>query len=266
MSRLTDYVLVEGRRTFDDFLRHFPPNAITQALAHEPERRAAIVHAATGTKRLIAARRPAESCAEELAIALEVGETDAEVIVRAFDPDDRARFLADGALWGFLTEPEYWRATSADGEAFAGARRELAFLLACAREEELIAPGQIVDGITVPRLVRYLPAPRLASLLAEIVELGRREAPFTDAILLETAPIETIVNAVPLARIWDGVVVPHVETALGVQKPARASALGRVELQKRAVKQERPAAVLVEEVASPSRRDPRAPTEPPPES
>src|SRR5262245_30448359 len=86
LAHVIDHGFAIGRRSPEDFIRHFPPAAIMNALGGRPSLRANILVLTTGTKMKIALRKSAESAGQDLQIALDEGETDAESIVTLFDP------------------------------------------------------------------------------------------------------------------------------------------------------------------------------------
>src|SRR5688500_18332459 len=89
LAYVIEHGLEIGRRTHVDFSRHFPRSAIMDGLKNQPRLRAAILVLTTGVKQKSALKKSAQSAAEDVQIALEEGETDAESIVMLFNPDDR---------------------------------------------------------------------------------------------------------------------------------------------------------------------------------
>jgi hypothetical protein len=105
-----EHAFETGLRSPQDFIRHFPPSVIMQGLADQARLRAAILVLTTGLKQKIAEKKSWESAAEDLQIALDEGETDAESVVAVFDPDDRVRYLDATGIWRFLIEGDFWNA------------------------------------------------------------------------------------------------------------------------------------------------------------
>src|SRR5688572_16386002 len=66
-----------GRRTPEDFVRHFPPAAIMEGLKNQPRLRASLLVHTTGVKERVALKKTWESAAQDLQIALDEGETNA---------------------------------------------------------------------------------------------------------------------------------------------------------------------------------------------
>src|SRR5258708_20670041 len=112
LAHAIEHALEVGRRTPADFIRHFPPQAIMQALAERKDLRADLLVPTTGLKRRIAVKKSWQSAADDVQTALDEGETDAQTLVTAFDPDDRVRYLEDTKLWSFLVEGEFWTSTA----------------------------------------------------------------------------------------------------------------------------------------------------------
>ena len=112
LAHVIEQGLEVGRRTPEDFIRHFPPGMIMLGLGDRPDLRANILVLTTGVKLKIALKKSAETSGEDLQIALDEQETDAESIVLLFHPDDRVRYLDHRKLWSFVTEGEFWRVDS----------------------------------------------------------------------------------------------------------------------------------------------------------
>src|ERR1051325_1517582 len=123
-----EHSFVCGRRTAQDFIRHFTPRAIMKGLEHKAGLRAAILVLTTGLKQKIALKKEWQDAATDLQIALDEGETDAESIVALFDSDDRVRYLDQQKIWSFLTEGEFWKASKNNKAHSDVARHHVAFL------------------------------------------------------------------------------------------------------------------------------------------
>ena len=204
-----EHSFVCGRRTPHDFIRHFPPRAIMKGLEHQAGLRAAILVLTTGLKQRIALKKEWEDAATDLQIALDEGETDAESIVALFDSDDRVRYLDPQKIWAFLTEGEFWKASTNKTQADV-ARNHMAFMLERALSDKLLTHRDVVDGVTVEELANRLPKAELGRLIQCALQNGERGATFTDSDLLATTPARTLVQYVPLSHLWDNVVVPKI--------------------------------------------------------
>lgn len=218
LSHVIEHAFSVGRRTPEDFIRHFPPAAIMDGLGDEPERRASILVACTGVKNKIAIKKTTESCAGDLQIALDEAETDAESIIRLFAPDDRVLYLEAKDLWGYLTEGEFWV-----GESSSSAKEHVAFILERALQDELIAPRDIVHGITTEKLVELLPREELGVILSATLLASHDGQPFTEADLIEMVPPVTLVESIPLADIWNDIVIAKIAARNGLVEGADAS-------------------------------------------
>lgn len=204
-----EHSFVCGRRTPHDFIRHFPPKAIMKGLEHQAGLRAAILVLTTGLKQKIALKKEWQDAATDLQIALDEGETDAESIVALFDSDDRVRYLDQQKIWSFLTEGEFWKASTNKTQADV-ARNHIAFMLERALADKLITNRDVVEGVTVEELANRLPKAELGRLIQCALQNADRGATFTDADLLSTTPPRTLVQYVPLSHLWDNVVVPKI--------------------------------------------------------
>ncbi|HEX3593872.1 MAG TPA: hypothetical protein VHU80_02190, partial [Polyangiaceae bacterium] len=204
-----EHSFVCGRRTPQDFIRHFPPRAIMKGLENQAGLRAAILVLTTGLKQKIALKKEWEDAATDLQIALDEGETDAESIVALFDADDRVRYLDAQKIWSFLTEGEFWKASTNKTQADV-ARNHIAFMLERALADKLISHRDVVEGVTVEELANRLPKAELGRLIQCALQNADRGSTFTEADLLATTPARTLVQYVPLSHLWDNVVVPKI--------------------------------------------------------
>jgi hypothetical protein len=213
LAHVVEYALQCGRRTAEDFIRHFPPAAIMAGLRDRPSLRANILVTTTGIKFRIAVKKSAESAGEDLQIALEEAETNPATVVSLFDPDDRVRHLSDKALWQFVTEDEFWNAPSKDADASKSATEHVAFILDRALQDELITHRDIIDGISVHRIAKLLPRAELEKIIAAALTVGQKNKPFTEASLVDAVGSETLLAHVPLKDIWSSMIVPKIVEA-----------------------------------------------------
>jgi hypothetical protein len=211
-----------GRRSPEDFIRHFPPEAIMKGLENQANLRANILAHTTGIKHKIATKKSWQSAAEDLRIALEERETDAASVIAAFEPDDRVRYLEDKKLWAFIIEGEFW-ATSPKQEAYAKAKVHVAYMLDRALVDELVTHRDIVEGITVEHLVMCLPKNELGKIIEGALSNAHRNAPFTEQDLLSTRPPRVLVEYVPLSLIYDSVIDPKIARSHGYAEPLPAA-------------------------------------------
>ncbi|MBN1652610.1 MAG: hypothetical protein JXA30_02420 [Deltaproteobacteria bacterium] len=207
-----------GSRTASDFIRHFSPATIMLGLEKRPALRAKILVATTGVREKIAAKKSAKSCGEDLQIALDERETDADTIVANLDPDDRIRYLDAAELWSYITEPRFWEVSGNDEASFERSKFFVAFLLDRALTDELVTHGDIIDGLTVKTLAEMLPRNELETVIASSLRYGRSAKPFTDADFFREIPSLTLVEHIPLSLIWNQVIAPLVADAHGFTK------------------------------------------------
>jgi hypothetical protein len=210
LAHAIEHSFVSGRRTAQDFIRHFPARAIMKGLEYQPSLRSAILVLTTGLKQKIALKKEWNDAATDLEIALDEGETDAEAIVALFHSDDRVRFLDPQKLWVFLTEGEFWKSSSANKMQADAARNHIAFMLERALEDKLITHKDIVEGVTVEELSNRLPKTELGRLIQCALQNAEKGGAFTEADLLATTPPRSLVQYVPLPHIWDTVIAPRI--------------------------------------------------------
>jgi hypothetical protein len=213
LAHVIEHGLEIRRRTAEDFIRHFPPAAIMNGLENQAGLRSQILVLATGVKQKIAMKKSAQSAGEDLQIALDEGETDAETIVTLFHPDDRVRYLDAKKIWAYVVEGEFWTTTAAKREDFERAKSHLAFMLDRALTDKLLNHRDIVDGISVAELSTRLAKDKLGKIIQQALTSGRQKEPFTDVELLTAMPPTSIVDYVPLDHIWQNVVVPKIAKA-----------------------------------------------------
>jgi len=194
-----------------------------QGLRDQPQLRANILVIATGVRGKIALKKSAESCGQDLQIAIAEGETDAETVVALFDPDDRVRYLDAAALWAYLTEGSFWQVErDKDKAKHAPAAQHIAFMIDRALRDRLLTHRDIVEGVTVAKLTELLPRSELGKIITAALELGRSQKPYVETNLLAAVPTATLVQHVPLAWIWEHVVVTKIAPALGIKANAAA--------------------------------------------
>jgi hypothetical protein len=209
LAHAIEHSFVCGRRTAQDFIRHFSPLDIMKGLEHQPELRATILVLTTGLKQKIALKKEWQDAGTDLQIALDEGETDAESIVALFAPDDRVRYLDPRKIWNFLVEGEFWRASANKG-AQDVPRNHVAFMLERALEDKLLSHRDVVEGITVDELANRLPKAELGRLIQCALKNADKLTVFSEGDLLATTPPRTLVQYVPLPHIWDTVIIPKV--------------------------------------------------------
>jgi hypothetical protein len=257
LAHVIEHGLEVGLRSPEDFIRHFPPSAIMMGLKNQPALRAQILVLTVGVKQKIAIRKSAESAAEDLQIALDEGETDAESIVAILAPDDRIRYLPAQALWAYAIEPEFWKATPSKGPEFERARTHIAFMLERALTDKLVTHRDIVEGVTVEELATRLPRSEMGKLVKRALENAGKKAPFTEVDLLSALPLAELVKHIPLAHIWENVVLPRVAQKHGYLAAPGASATAGAAPAERATAAEKAGAekpALAEKAAAPAEK------------
>lgn len=224
LAHVIEHSLSCGRRTPEDFVRHFTPRTIMKGLEHEAALRANILVQTTGLKQKIALKKEWEDATVDLQIALDEGETDAAAIVALFHPDDRVRFLEPQQLWAFISEGEFWKSASVSKLSADVARSHIAFMLERAFEDKLITHRDLVEGATVEELANRLPKSELGRLIMHALQNADRGMSFTEADLIATTPPRTLVQYVPLAHLWESVIMPKIAERHGYHPPATPEA------------------------------------------
>ena len=215
LAHTIQHAIEVGRRTSQDFIRHFPPSLIMEGLKDHPALRAGILVPTIGVKERVALKKSWRSSSEDLQIALEEGETDAESIVELFELEDRVRFLDHEALWQFVTEGDFWKTKVVEKEVFSAAKSHIAFMMERGLEDQLLTHDDIVSGISVQELSIRLPKEELGKIIQGALERGRSGGSFTERDLLAAMPPALIVAHVPLEHIWNTVIGPHIAARHG---------------------------------------------------
>lgn len=223
LAHAMEHAFSVGRRSADDFIRHFPPEVIMEGMAEQPELRASILSQTTGLKLKIALKKSWKSAAEDLRIALAEGETNAKAVIAVFAPDDRVLYLPHDKIWSFLTEGDFHNVSAARATEHRIAKQHIAFLLDCGLRDGLLNYKDIIDGVTMSELSARLPKAELGKLIEAAIVAGRSKRLFTDAELWSALTSTTLVEYVPLAHIWFNVVVPKIAKAHGFGTEAAAS-------------------------------------------
>jgi hypothetical protein len=225
MAHVIENGLQIGLRTPEDFIRHFPPSVIMSGLKDRPDLRANILGPCTGVRSKIAHKKSAESAGTVLQIALDEGETHPETIVSLFHPDDRVRYLDAPRLWSYVIENGFWKAGNDGRQTPSLAKTHVAFMLDRAIEDRLLTERDIIEGISVKRLVKCLPLEELQNIIESTLDNAHESKAFTEKDFLEAVPTERLAEYVPLTALWESVIHPKVAVALkltGVQQAAAA--------------------------------------------
>ncbi|MFC1641509.1 hypothetical protein ACFL5O_02295 [Myxococcota bacterium] len=224
LAHVVEHGLEIGQRTPDDFIRHFSPAAIMDGLRDQPMLRSQVLVLTTGVKQKIAMKKSAKSAGEDLQIALDEGETDAESIVALLNPDDRIRYLDHKRIWTYCIEGEFWSVGPNKKHEHERAKEHIAFMLDRALIDRLITHRDIVDGISVEELATRLPRSELGKLLKQALHNSHSKNAFTEIDLLTALPASEVVRHVPLPHIWETVVGPKIAQAHKYVDPPPAPA------------------------------------------
>lgn len=214
LAETLEHALVNGRRTADDFIRHFPPAVIMTALDAVPKLRADFLVTLVGIKERTALRTSSSDAGRMLENAMEEGDTDAHSVVTIFNPDDRIQYLDAKRVWTFLMEGEFWKVPrSKDGGVYRTAQAHIAFMLDRAIVHHLISHENIIDGITIEMIAEKLPRNDMARVFKGAITSGRAGKPFNDSDLYTLMSSATLVDYVPLPHIMQTVVLPMASAA-----------------------------------------------------
>ncbi len=222
LAHVIEHGFEVGRRSPEDFVRHFPPTLIMEGLRDQAKLRADILVQATGVKEKVALKKSWESCADDLQIALDENETSAAAVMKVFQLDDRVRYLDHKLLWAYVTEGEFWKISPSRQKEYAAAKSHMAFMLARALDDKLVSHADIVEGITVEELASRLPKSELGKIIKGALECGKRNAPFTETDLLGSMPPDVLVNYMPLFQVWDAIIDPKIAIEHGYTNKKKA--------------------------------------------
>lgn len=220
LAGVVDYALTEGWRTPGDFLRHFGPHTLLEALAADPELRAKVLVATTRVNERLALRKTSASAAEDLELALESGLTDADKVLSLIPADDRVRHLDAVKLWAFLAEVEFWKTEASDPRERERYVRRVTFVLECALREGVLRLSDVADGIGLKRIANCLPRAELQRVVEHALSRAREGQRLTEEQLLEAVPLHSLMNHVPLAHTWNEVVLGRLARPLQFIRPS----------------------------------------------
>jgi hypothetical protein len=216
LSRALQHTLAMSWQTPDDFLQHFSPEVIMQALADADELRARLLVKLANVHERIAAKKSLASATEDLRLALDEKVTTPEAVLELFPADDRVRHLKAPLLWRFMFEDAFFLTTPTDGEtAHQRAVRRLNFLVTSGLEESLLSLKDIVDGIGIERLTDSLPPEELKRVVTRALQLGREKSPLDEERLLDVVSLAKVLGYVPLDVIWQNVIVRRIAEPYG---------------------------------------------------
>jgi len=265
LSQTVMHTLERGFRTPDDFLRHFKPADLMHSLEGAPDLRAKILIEGAGVHEKIARKKSTSSAAEDLKLALDEGVTNAAQLLTLLPADDRIRYLDHKKLWGFTTEDEFWSPLNAEADVDRALSR-VVFLLENALRENLLSLQVPTDGITFDSISTRLPLKELQKLVRHALKLGREKKPLSEAELLESVPLKTLIGFIPLEHVFNNVLVEKVAKPAGFigstdgwdssrpatdKADAKQSEPAKVEEQKKSVPPPKPAVAA----AAPTKQD-----------
>jgi hypothetical protein len=224
LSRALQHTLANSWQTPDDFIQHFGPDVIMQALAEADELRARLLIKLANVHERIAVKKSLASATEDLRLALDEKVTTPEAVLELFPADDRIRYLKAPLLWRFMFEDTFYLTTPADGEtAHQRAVRRLAFLVGSALQESLLSLKDIIDGVGIEKLADSLPVDELRRVVTRAMQLGRDKSPLDEDRLLDVVPLAKVIGYVPLETVWQNVIVSRIAEPYGFMDEQSAS-------------------------------------------
>ncbi len=216
LSRALQHTLANDWQTSDDFLQHFGPDVIMQALADADELRARLLVKLANVHERIASKKSIASATEDLRLAIDENVTTPDAVLELFPADDRVRYLKAPLLWRFMFEDQFYQTTPSDGEsAHERAVKRLMFLVSCGLEESLLSLQDIVDGIGIEKLAASLPVDELRRVVTRAMQVGRDKLPLDEERLLDVVPLAKLIAFVPLESIWQNVIIQRIAEPYG---------------------------------------------------
>ncbi|HEY5956041.1 MAG TPA: hypothetical protein VIV60_05785, partial [Polyangiaceae bacterium] len=210
------HTLQNDWQTPDDFLQHFGPTEIMQSLAQATVLRSKLLVKLANVHEKIAAKKSIDSATEDLRLALEEGITTAEALVEQYPADDCVRYLKGSALWNFVFEDPFYKTTHSDGDAaHARAVRRMTFIIECALDEQVLTLAQLIDGLGYESIAEHLPAEDLRKIVIAALRQGRQRESLTEQGLLDIVSLPRLVSLVPLANVWQQVLVERIAKSNG---------------------------------------------------
>jgi hypothetical protein len=214
LAEVLENALRMGRRTATDFIRHFPPAAIMEALDAQPAIRSSFLTLLVGVREKTALRTPSGDAGRLLEAALNEGDCDAESVVSVFSPDDRIRYLDAKLVWSFLMEGEFWKVSrSKDSAAHKTAQAHIATMIDRGIAHGLHSHKDVVDGVTIDVYAEKLPRAELAKIIKSALTMGRDNHAYTERDLYGAVPASVLVDHVALPQVMETVVLPMAKKA-----------------------------------------------------
>jgi hypothetical protein len=214
LADVVQFAFTDGWRSPDDFLRHFGPRTLINGLANDEPLKVRVLTSTTRVNERLAARKTNASAAEDLALALDSGLTNAEQLLALIPPDDRVRNLDASKLWAFLTEIEFWKGQADDPRERERYVQRVTFILESALHEGVLRLQDIADGIGFKRIANSLPRAELQRVVEHALSRAREGQRLTEEQLLEAVPLRSLMAHIPLEHTWSEVVLARLARPL----------------------------------------------------
>ena len=228
LSRALQHTLSHDWQTPDDFLQHFGPETIMQALSDADELRSRLLVKLANVHERIAAKKSISSATEDLRLALDENVTTSEAVLELFPADDRVRYLKASVLWRFMFEDKFYETQVSDGEsAHVRSVQRLTFLVSSGLEENLISLQDLIDGIGFDKIASSLPVDELRKVVTRAMRVGRDKLPLDEERLLDVVPLPKLIGFMPLETVWQNVIIQRIAEPYGFVDEVTGASKGR---------------------------------------
>ena len=217
LAQAVEFALGEGWATPEDFLRHFPPKKIIEALANQHALRKELLVKGAKVHEKLAGKKSIQSASEDLEIAVSEEVCTPGELLDILKGDDRVKHLADDKLWAFVTEGDFWTVGSKAPE-YDRALSRLVFMIEQALAQNLISLETIGDALTFDDIATLLPPERLQDVVRHALAQGRSGRGLTEEGLLSVVPLRELVSYFELEQVWNRLIAERIAVAQGFTK------------------------------------------------
>ncbi len=153
------------------------------------------------TPEVLAEHLPADVMAKVLASALSAGAMTADRMLETLTPEICAKHIPHDVLWACATGgAKRSGIADANGEVQATDKRRtfISRVLACALDNSIATPEDVVKHVTAELLAQYLPTEVKASLLARALEANA----MNPSLIVDVVGPDVFARNVPLKVVW----------------------------------------------------------------
>ncbi len=197
LSVCLQQALEDGWLSPESFTEEFPPQRLMVALEPATALRSKLLVEAAGVHEKIAPKKSTTAAAEDLQIALEEGICTPRDLLDLVSIDDHVRYLDTESLWTLLIRDKFWKNND------ARSRVRMLHMLNAGLEQKLIDLPRILIAIKPERLASDLPRNLVEQLLSLALSLGLDATPLDPEMLVDQASLETWLEHIALAHVWD---------------------------------------------------------------